>query len=603
MWLDIAMALICCVGGMGAGLMVHAFSGPPLPKGDPCDGGETEADPNDDPSNANDVSPEGSAAAEVDAATRRNLDAAESNQRDRSALVDAAKHLHEYAEHMLSDVSAHRAKVGEINDHLKDGGDQTTAEDLADSVRQLIAANTAMEEQLQAAHDEIERQAGELETAQTEAATDALTGLANRGAFDRHLSQRHAFGVRTDPAEPFAGTLALLDIDHFKRFNDEKGHLAGDEVLRQFAAHFRDRLGGEAMVARYGGEEIALVFDGWAIGRAARVAERARAALSDMRVEFEGESFVVSASMGVAELTADEDGSPISIERWIEAADRGLYRAKEAGRDCGYQMVDDSPVRIGAAADENDGDDHGRSDNDITLDRPDDDEPTPMTSPGETTSDASDDADNDASVPTSTPKSGDVAESSDDTPGSEDTDSPPSSDPEAGSNPPTSSDPPDPSESPLSDLTDETSESSGADGAGEPSPFGFLPDDSAMETAIAELRRRAGDDIRISLMAVRCVRSGDGDADTRSALLPLVRSKLKSNDRLGYLDDETLLVGLPNMDEQGARHRRNELLREAAQMGLDESAVRVESIQLEDGETFVAATGYLRETLDEAATT
>ena len=277
-------------------------------------------------------------------------------------------------------------------------------------------------------------------------------------------------------------------------------------------------------------------------------------------------------------------------------------------------MVDDSPVRIGAAADvndgdendgdENDGDDHrGRSDNDINLDRPEDDEPTPMTSPGETTGDASDDADDDGSVPTPIPQSGAVAESSDGTPGPEDTDSPPSSNPEAGSDRPTSSDPPDSSGSPESDTTDETSESSGADAAGEPSPFGFLPDDSAMETAIAELRRRAGDDIRISLMAVRCVRSGDGDADTRSALLPLVRSKLKSNDRLGYLDDETLLVGLPNMDEQGARHRRNELLREAAQMGLDESAVRVESIQLEDGETFVAATGYLRETLDEAATT
>ncbi len=150
--------------------------------------------------------------------------------------------------------------------------------------------------------------------AQVRADTDALTGLPNRRAWDRaiagRLAEARAAGRRL--------TVALVDLDHFKRFNDEHGHQAGDRLLRGAAAAWRSELRGTDVLARYGGEEFALVAPDCGVEDAVGLAERLRAAVP-------GDT---TCSIGVAEWDGDEDA-----EALLARADAALYRAKRTGRD------------------------------------------------------------------------------------------------------------------------------------------------------------------------------------------------------------------------------------------------------------------------------
>jgi diguanylate cyclase (GGDEF)-like protein len=142
------------------------------------------------------------------------------------------------------------------------------------------------------------------------AETDPLTGLANRRAWDHRVAQ----ALREDREI----TVALLDIDHFKRFNDTHGHPAGDRLLRESAAAWRELVRGEDLLARLGGEEFGLLLFGCGPGVAIDIIERLRAAVPGGQ----------TCSAGVA---ARGIGEP--IESVIARADRALYEAKSAGRD------------------------------------------------------------------------------------------------------------------------------------------------------------------------------------------------------------------------------------------------------------------------------
>src|SRR5581483_278150 len=110
--------------------------------------------------------------------------------------------------------------------------------------------------QLNSAEKKLEEQAGKLESTLAEARTDALTGLFNRRAFDdelmRRLAEFHRYGAKV--------SLMMMDVDHFKKFNDTHGHLAGDEVLRGVARVLKNTVRECDLVFRYGGEEFAVVF-------------------------------------------------------------------------------------------------------------------------------------------------------------------------------------------------------------------------------------------------------------------------------------------------------------------------------------------------------
>ncbi|MDE3052912.1 MAG: GGDEF domain-containing protein, partial [Gemmatimonadota bacterium] len=166
----------------------------------------------------------------------------------------------------------------------------------------------------------------EIDEVTKRASTDALTGLVNRRAFDEHLkrllNETDRFG------QPLA--LILADIDHFKRINDTWGHEAGDEVLRRVAKKLTEGVRNVDVCARYGGEEIAILLPQTSVVGAADLADRLRHAVGAKPIKFKGEEIPVTLSFGVASYP---DAVALR-EGLFRAADRSLYEAKEAGRNC-----------------------------------------------------------------------------------------------------------------------------------------------------------------------------------------------------------------------------------------------------------------------------
>jgi two-component system cell cycle response regulator len=124
-------------------------------------------------------------------------------------------------------------------------------------------------------------------------------------------------------------SVVLLDIDHFKRVNDEFGHLAGDAVLRELAAILKGRVRKDECLARYGGEEFALVAPETNRENAVHLAEQLRQMVETHRFSFEGERLPVTFSAGVAELKRGEE----SVLAFLKQADERLYEAKHRGRN------------------------------------------------------------------------------------------------------------------------------------------------------------------------------------------------------------------------------------------------------------------------------
>ncbi len=165
--------------------------------------------------------------------------------------------------------------------------------------------------------------------ARSEAERDGLTGLSSRRCFDRELLSRTHDAIAR-------GTLALLmiDLDHFKEINDTHGHQAGDEVLRQVASVVRSETrAGVDVVARYGGEEIAVIAPQTSAFCARELAERIRKQVAAHRVVAGAQFISVTVSVGVGMLDDRTEDAPAAAQSLVEDADVRLYQAKHAGRN------------------------------------------------------------------------------------------------------------------------------------------------------------------------------------------------------------------------------------------------------------------------------
>ncbi len=200
-------------------------------------------------------------------------------------------------------------------------GSMETALKRADQVDQMASMN----EELRAMHEELLAGHRELETANIKlealATTDGMTGLSNHRAFQERLRLELALAEGTD--RPLA--LLLLDVDHFKAYNDLFGHPAGDKALRLVAGMLRTEVRLTDYPARYGGEEFVIVLPDTDAVEARTLAERLR--LSIAAYSFPHRP--VTVSIGIA-LTKDVSRNP---EALIAGADAALYRAKRSGRN------------------------------------------------------------------------------------------------------------------------------------------------------------------------------------------------------------------------------------------------------------------------------
>jgi diguanylate cyclase (GGDEF)-like protein len=154
---------------------------------------------------------------------------------------------------------------------------------------------------------------------------DALTGLANRRAFDESLER----AIAREDRQHGRFALLLMDIDHFKKLNDTYGHPAGDAALRNTASSLAQQLRKGDHAARYGGEEFAVILPGTDAAGALHLAERVRQGVEASRLVFDGARLQVTVSLGVAVWPADGREADLLVA----AADRALYAAKQGGRN------------------------------------------------------------------------------------------------------------------------------------------------------------------------------------------------------------------------------------------------------------------------------
>jgi diguanylate cyclase len=256
-----------------------------------------------------------------------------------SSLGDAAHTISEELSVILANVRS------DVSDAI--AGNAAQSEELTEVGRTLGTANTQLalrrvaeelgkarrraaelEAKLVDASGELDTLRTSLEQAEVRSRTDALTGLANRRAMESFLRSAQINAMeRDDPLSVF-----MVDVDHFKTFNDKYGHQLGDQVLCIVAKCMQDGIRDSDLAARYGGEELLCVLPGMTLEGCADVADRIRNRISNARVtrRATGEDIGrVTVSVGVAQFKPGE-----SFEGLIERCDRALYQAKQAGRNC-----------------------------------------------------------------------------------------------------------------------------------------------------------------------------------------------------------------------------------------------------------------------------
>jgi diguanylate cyclase (GGDEF)-like protein len=157
---------------------------------------------------------------------------------------------------------------------------------------------------------------------------DGLTGIANRRAFDESLKNEWRRTMRD--VQPLS--LLMVDVDHFKKYNDHYGHLAGDECLKRVAREMEKQMQRASdIVARYGGEEFSVILPNSTLDGAIIVAERVRAAIEKLGIVFADSSYgCVTVSIGAASIMPSPKVDPWQL---ISSADAALYGAKESGRN------------------------------------------------------------------------------------------------------------------------------------------------------------------------------------------------------------------------------------------------------------------------------
>ena len=259
-------------------------------------------------------------------------------RKDESALAELREGLRQILVTIFSEVIDLHGQAERYESFVSNSVDKlsedTSIQKIKNIVGEIIIETKAMgkfgksiQKSLKKATEELETLQKESEQAKIEASVDFLTGLANRKAFNETLA---AFTSKATSHDDHL-CLLLIDIDHFKKFNDEHGHIVGDEVLKFVARKIKEAVKGRDFTARYGGEEFAVILPQTPLSGAKTVAENIRVsfALKKLKqIATSKELGTLTVSIGAAHYRPSE-----SLDEFIHRSDQALYFAKNAGRN------------------------------------------------------------------------------------------------------------------------------------------------------------------------------------------------------------------------------------------------------------------------------
>lgn len=258
--------------------------------------------------------------------------------RDEAQLVRTHQRLHGLTAELGREVGTFQADAARYGTSLSEAQASVAAAPQSERIRAIvngIIEETAriqgraqrIEARLRSSMTEMDTLRRDLQAAWTEARTDGLTGLANRRYFDAALKAATAQVA----GRGGCACLLLADVDHFKKFNDEHGHPMGDQVLRLVAAMLRENVRRQDFVARFGGEEFALILPDAGLTEAFAIANRLRELVASRQVQLKDRVQSlgrVTLSIGLTECCPGE-----RCADWLGRADGALYEAKRAGRN------------------------------------------------------------------------------------------------------------------------------------------------------------------------------------------------------------------------------------------------------------------------------
>lgn len=259
-----------------------------------------------------------------------------SDVNDRMSNVSERMHarieaVHEAIDTAMTTANAYSGSLqsasGDLERSISGPAMKTLADRLLTETRRMQETNRALEQQLEASRDDIASLQRDLDDVRRESMLDPLTKIANRKSFDDGMEA--AIKEASTGNQPLC--LMIIDIDHFKSFNDTYGHQTGDQVLRLVAMTLKSNIKGKDLAARYGGEEFVAILPSTDMDGAMIVAENIRKAIQakELLKRSTNEKLGrITASFGVA-VYRDGD-TPAAL---IERADRCLYAAKHAGRN------------------------------------------------------------------------------------------------------------------------------------------------------------------------------------------------------------------------------------------------------------------------------
>jgi diguanylate cyclase len=234
----------------------------------------------------------------------------------------------EFLNTAIADNRTQMKAISEVADRSEAGVDpRLLVQTLMDELSKAATRAAKLETQFVEKSRELDVIRESLSQSEARARTDTLTGLPNRRALEEFF--RTAQAEAMERGQPLSAL--LIDIDHFKKFNDNFGHGVGDQVLRLVAKALRERVRETDLAARYGGEELIAVLPGADLAACTATAERIRRGIAEGRItrRSTGEELPgITVSIGVGEFQLGE-----SMEDMIDRCDRALYQAKKRGRN------------------------------------------------------------------------------------------------------------------------------------------------------------------------------------------------------------------------------------------------------------------------------